>query len=209
MTPTPHTLEDVLDLFVFEYELPNRDDVLAFAARFPRYRREIIDFAVTWIEQELLPAGEPLGPGAAQRVRNWTSSFIQNQLFALKALTQAEPSATSTRAAASLRNLASRSGRSLHDIAQASGLDPMLMSKLNSRRIRPETIPEKVSRRIADALGVPLEHVLVVWTGPPRLRQAAYKAAFKPTAKAQEDFAAAVAASSLSPEAQTDLLTDA
>ena len=202
----PNELEDVLDLFVLETETPDREQLLSFIARFPQYRRELIDFAAQWIEQDLLPPPSPPSEAAEARLDNHMRSFVQNQLFALKAMRPVEASPASGRMTANLAKLATRSGRSLHDVAAASGLDLSLMRKLNSRLIRPETIPQRVTRQIADFLGASVSEIQKLWAGPPRIGSASYRSDHKPRMVEQEDFADAVASSSLSPEKRAELL---
>lgn len=204
--PAPLPIEDVLDLFVLETETPSRDLLLAFISRFPHYRRELIDFAALWAEQELLPPEIVHDEAAEAQLATRMQSFVQNQLYNLKTLSQVEATPSSARMTASLHSLAQSSGRSLHDVARASGLDLVLMRKLNARQIRPETIPRRLSEQIAAFIGTSVEQVMVVWTGPPRTGQAAFRAETKPTVAAQEDFADAVAASSLSPDERAALL---
>jgi hypothetical protein len=211
MTKTSHLpLENVLELFVASADRPGRDDLLAFIERYPHYRRELIDFASLWAEQDLIPPAPELDQLAAEQLGNRMASFVENQLYALKAKAEPQdlPASQPTAMAASLRNLTEQAGRSLHDVARAACLDLVLTRKLNARQIRPETIPRTLSQRIADFLAVPLEQILVVWTGPPHLGRASFRSNTKPAVAAQEDFADAVAASSLTADERAALLQD-
>lgn len=210
-TPNPLPLEDVLDLFVAEIETPTRNAALAFARRFPAYRREIIDFSVRWAEQELLLPAGPLTEGAEASLRSRMQSYVQNQLHAKRSASVASADAAApiaVRVGVSLNSLVVAAGKSLHDLSRACGLDLIITRKLNSRQIRSATIPRALSRRIADFIGVSLEQVLAAWIGPPRLAKASFLSVGKPEALRQEDFADAVANSSLAEDERTLLLAD-
>jgi hypothetical protein len=198
--PTP--LEEVLDMLLYEFGEPSPKAIATFSSRFPQYRVELMEFAGAWALDELLPPAQPISAEQEARVEARANSFLENALFAR---TRRVPPMA---AASSLSALAEASGCRLHDVAQQVGMDLPLMSKLNGRRFKPERIPRRLAAKIAAIFQVDISAVLACWTGPPRVVHASFLATSTPIVPPQEDFAAAVAASSLSPAAKAALLED-
>jgi transcriptional regulator with XRE-family HTH domain len=189
-------IDDVLDLMIAEFGSPHLRAVAAYAARYPRYRAELIDFAAIWAHQAYLPAPEPAHPADGVR---------RVEARAERGLAEALAARAAARQPKSLTALVAASGQDLDDVARRLGLDQSIMNKLERRRIRPETIPAGLTRRLAALLHADPAVVARAWMGPPRTEpaMAAFMAIKLPGE--QEDFATAIAASSLSP-AQRDAL---
>jgi hypothetical protein len=202
------SLEDVLTLLLESYDAPSYQALTDFAKRYPVYRNELMDFVASWSEEVHLPPAD--APDETQEARTLAraQSFLQNQLFerGSAANPSAEMQQPQARAHPSLSDLARASGRTLLDVARAAGLDLPLVTKLNNRRFRPDTICKKVGRSIADFLGIDVDQVIASWTGPPRVGAMSFMAQTKPVVPPQEDFKEAVSASSLSPPEKAALL---
>lgn len=95
---------------------------------------------------------------------------------------------------ASLAELAALTGRSLKEIAAAARVDLRVIMKLDSGRIRPETIGTVLPERIARFLGMDAGVITASWSG-----QASLVPAFLPSAPVQESLADALAASDTDP----------
>lgn len=185
-------LDDVLDLMLAQYGEPSEAALSDFGARFPLHARDLLEFAATWAEQAHLPVPPPLNEQQRMAVASRAASYLGNLLH------QRDSAQATSTSAVTLASLASQAGSGLQAVAQACDLDLPLVSKLNSRRILSETIPQRLSARIAEFLGLPVERVLAAWSGPPRLAaSAAFLAKTKPQAGAAESFADAIEASGL------------
>lgn len=197
------TLDDVLTRFVDEVAAPTRDTTLAFAARFPAYKHEILRFSAVWAEQEVLPEAEALSPAMAADLTSKLAVQVREQLA--RAGSPVMPRVRGL----SLNSMCVAIGRSLHDLAEACGLDLMLARKLDDRRIDPSSIPMALNRRIASFIGVPVDRVAQAWSRPLRQPKFAFTAQRRGESVniVRESFADAVADSTLSPEAQAALIS--
>lgn len=195
------SLEDVLDMLLVTYGEPTPQAIADFAERYPAYRSDIMEFAVDWAEQVYLPEPAPLGADREALVFSRAQSMFQNLAFQ-----QANKLAPVIEARASLAELAKRAGKTLGDVMAVVGMDHGLISKLNGRRIRPQTIPSGIAQRIAECLGVSTDRVTASWTGPPAALAMSFHSRKAPVIGHQEDFDIAVAKSSLSDEEKATLL---
>jgi hypothetical protein len=197
------TLEDILTRFVDEVAVPTREATLAFASRFPGFKHEILRFSVVWAEQEVLPEAGVLSPAMAADLSSKLAVQVREQLARAGA-----PVMPRVRGL-SLNSMCVAVGRSLHELAEACGLDLMLARKLDDRRIEPGSIPMALTRRIAVFIGVPEERVVQAWSRPLRQPKLAFSAPRRGVSASfvREKFADAVASSTLSPEAQAALMT--
>jgi hypothetical protein len=196
-------LEDVLDMLLVTYGEPTPQAIADFAERYPAYRSDLMEFAVEWTEETYLPEPAPLSADQVALVFSRAQSTFQNLAFQ-----QANAAAPVIEARASLAELAKRASKTLGDVMEAAGMDHGLISKLNGRRIRAETIPRWIARRIADFLGVSADRVTASWTGRPAALAMSFHARKAPVMAHQEDFDIAVAKSSLSEEEKAKLLKD-
>ncbi|OQO89431.1 helix-turn-helix domain-containing protein [Saccharomonospora piscinae] len=77
----------------------------------------------------------------------------------------AEQIQSGTRLGAAVREL--RAGRGLDDVARAAGISPETLRKIETGRLPSPAFGTVVG--LADALGVPIEHLADVWRGDPAL----------------------------------------
>ncbi|MCW2363163.1 MULTISPECIES: hypothetical protein [Sphingobium] len=196
-------LEDILTRFVDEVAAPTREATLAFADRFPTFKPEILRFSVIWAEQEVLPEAETLSPAMVADLSSKLGVQVREQLAHAGA-----PVMPRVRGL-SLNSMCVAVGRSLHELADACGLDLMLARKLDDRRIEPSSIPMPLTRRIAAFIGVPEERVFQAWSRPLRQPKLAFSSPRRGAAVSysREKFADAVANSTLSSEAQAALIS--
>lgn len=198
------SLEEVLDMLLDEFETPSRQAIAHFSKLYPDYRQGLMEFAAVWAEEIRLPEAPPLSKEQEERVATRAQSFLQNALF-----NSAKKSADPARqvATASLAQLAESSGQTPHDVARLAGLDTILMSKLNGRRIRVDSVPSRVAARLAEILRVRTDQVLASLTPYEGHRPGfAFLATSRPVPAPPEDFTTAVLSSTLTDEEKNQLL---
>ena len=191
------TLDDVLTAFVAENEEPTAANLQTWVERYPQYRRELVDFAAAWAEQLLLPPAPEMEPETEKVLIDRAMSYVHT--VAYERDTQTQSLAESGKAVHSLTEEARRAGLKPQDLANALGLDLSLVSKLNNRQIT--EVPALLVSLFGQLLQKPTAAIEAYFDQPP---QAAVDTAFlahgKPASLAQQNFADAVRASSLSVE---------
>lgn len=189
------TLDDVLNEFVAAYEQPSAEALERWAARYPQFRKELVDFAAAWAEQLVLPPAPELSAEREKLLVDRAMSHVQNVVFKRA---QSEATQAEHRAIASLTGEAKRAGMSGQEFAKACGLDLALVTKLNNRQIKPRSIPARLVGHIARLLERTVEAVTEYLARPPQaLAGRAFLARGKPQSSGQQTFADAVRASSL------------
>jgi len=190
------TLDDVLNEFVAEYEKPTAEALESWAARYPQFRNELIDFAVSWTEQLVLPPAPELSAEEEKLLVDRAMSHVQNVVYKRD---EASAAQTEARSISSLTGEAKRAGMNAQEFAKACGLDLVLVTKLNNRQIRPLSIPARLVGQIARLVGASVDGVSAYLAGPPQpLAGRSFLARGKPQSAEQHSFADAVRASSLS-----------
>jgi hypothetical protein len=193
-------LDDVLNEFVTENDRPTAENLDKWVGRYPQYRRELIDFAAAWAEQIILPPAPELGAESEKALVDRAMSHVLN--IAYERQEQSPGHSESDDPIDSLTGEAQRAGMTVQDFAKSCGLDLVLISKLNNRQIKPQSIPARLISHIGRQLKKPAEAIAAYLTLPPQdLARKAFLARGKPASTGQQSFADAVRASSLS-EAQ-------
>lgn len=190
------TLDDVLNEFVAAYEKPTAEALESWAARYPQFRNELVDFAAFWAAQIVLPPAPELSAEEEKLLVNRAMSHVQNVVFKRE---QSEATPAEDRAISSLTGEAKQAGMNAQEFAKACGLDLVLVTKLNNRQIKPRSIPMRLISHIARLLVTTGEAVSAYLALPPQaLAGRAFLARGKPRSAEQQGFADAVRASSLS-----------
>lgn len=191
------TLDDVFNTFVAENDKPTVENLQEWVKRYPQYRRELVDFAAAWAEQLLLPPAPELGLDAEKVLIDRAMSYVLNVAYDRDM--QKRQQAEDDNLVHSLTEEAQRAGMSAQDLAQACKLDLALISKLNSRRIDPETIPARLVSLLGNLLQKSTDSIRVYFAKPPQaVAGMAFLALEKPRGAEQQSFLDAVRASSLS-----------
>ena len=95
------------------------------------------------------------------------------------------------------------------EFAKACGLDLALISKLNTRQVKPETIPSKLVRLLGQKLRKPVAVIAAYLEMPSQaLAGKSFLARRKPESTAQQSFEDAMRASSLSEEEKVRWLNE-
>jgi len=191
------TLDDVLNEFVAECESPTSEALGAWVGRYPQFRRELIDFAAAWAEQMVLPEAPELTQHEEERIVDRVMSHALNVSYKREAEAQASP--PSEKAISSLIDEAKNAEMNGAEFAKRCLLDLVLVTKLNHRQIRPETIPFRLISHIALLVGQNAERIREYLAGPPQPFSAvSFLSKEKPRRFERESFADAVRSSSLS-----------
>lgn len=191
------TLDDVLNEFVAEYERPTSEGLEMWVARYPQFRRELIDFVAAWVEETTLPESPDLTIEVEERIVDRAMSHALNISFNRDG--QAHQRQPGEKTITSLTGEAKKAGMSVADFAKGCGLDLVLVTKLNNRQILPETIPSRLVSLIARLVGRTAEGVMEYLGGPPQLLSGlSFMSKKKPRKAERQSFADAVRGSSLS-----------
>ena len=191
------TLDDVLNEWVAECEEPTAEGLELWVSRYPQYRSELVEFAATWAEQSLLPPAPALEVEEEERIVDRVMSHAVNVTFDRDEGIQSKRSEEG--AIKSLTAEAKNVGLGVKEFAKGCGLDIALTTKLNNRRIRPETIPSRLVSHMARLLGRTVESVMdYLGCQPQPLSGSSFLAHTKPQTAERESFADAVRRSSLS-----------
>lgn len=94
------TINDVLNEFVAAHEGPTVETLESWAARYPQFRNELIDFAASWAAQLVLPPSSELTAEEEKLLVDRAMSHVQNVVF-----TRNEPSAAQTEDRSIRRNI--------------------------------------------------------------------------------------------------------
>ncbi|MFO0796108.1 MAG: hypothetical protein U0804_01460 [Gemmataceae bacterium] len=189
--PTP--LEEVLHEIETEERDLNHAALVRWVEKYPEYRNELTDFFATRATRGATPAmTEEEQASAGRRMVSKALNLLHKQRAAAAAGVQAEPTGTPLR----LCDAVKESGLTEEEFQTRSGLDDLLVSKLDRRLIRYLSIPLLCFERIAEVLARRLEDICMMLSGNPILLPR-HKAKKRPEETVQ-DFADAVRLSNLS-----------
>lgn len=173
-------LEDVLNYYTASVSEPSRAVLWEWIQRYPHYERELTEFTVSWTLMENLPM-HPEAKEANEETLVRRGMSVVEQL-----LPEDQP-------LAGLLSESKAQGLSLHELADATGLSPALVAKLDRRLIRLTTIPgEKIEALARTIRRVPEEVVSYLQGQPQFLAGAQYHAEEAPKLPEQQDFFEAV-----------------
>ena len=195
-TKSKITLDDVFNMFVTENDKPTAENLQEWVNRYPQYRRELVDFAATWAQQLVLPPAPEIRPEVEKALVDRTMSYVLNVAYGRDEKMQRD--VESDGVVHSLTRQAQYAGMSTQELTKACGLDLALISKLNRRLIKPETIPVSLLNLFGRLLRKPVAVIADYFAQPPQgLLGGAFLASGKPALATQQSFAEAVRASSL------------
>jgi hypothetical protein len=190
-------LDDVLNEWVAEDEKPTAESLKRWVGRYPQYRRELVEFAAAWAEQTLLPPAPGLEAGEEERIVDRVMSHALNVSFNRDGRAQCRQ--PEVNAIKSLTSEARSVGLEVAEFAKACGLDLALVTKLNNRMLKPETIPSRLVAHIGRLLGRTTEGIMDYLRGQPApLVSRSFLSHKKPHTAQRQSFADAVRGSSLS-----------
>ena len=199
------TLEEALNTFVAENERPTRDNLQEWVTRYPQFQRDLVEFAVVWAEQIVLPLPPKIGAEAEKVLIDRAMSHVFNVAYGRDS--QVQEQAVSDEPIVSLTDEAERVGMNAHKLAESWDLDLALLSKLNSRQLEPKSIPQELISRVGRLLQKPSDVIVGYLAKPPQsLEGKAFLSHGKPQIAARQHFADAVRQSSLDDKKKTHWL---
>lgn len=149
---TQTLIEDVLDDMLLNHDAPTVGVVRMYCDRYPRHSADLLEFAAGWAEELHLPAPET-ALGRERRVaKRATEGFRQ---------------AVSARPSMSLADLAAAAGRSLEDVARVLEIPVGVVTRVNARRIEPNSIGKGMVSRLSDMLRIDGRSVIAAWSSAP------------------------------------------
>lgn len=196
-TSEGENLEEILDAILKQEGQPTHEALERWSTQYPKFRKELADFFVTWAEQMAQPETAPVDEEA---INSQLVSHALNLLHRQQSK-HAEATAAAT-CVKPLREAIKERGRTEADFAKHCNLDTSLVAKLDRCLINPETIPRWLVRRASEFLQLTRAAVEAIFCAPPSLA-GQYKARHKPSLRT-EDFLVAVQSSELPPEAKVE-----
>jgi hypothetical protein len=194
-TTTP--LEEVLHRIATEETELTHDALIQWVMKHPEHRDELADYFATQATRKSIPAITAEDKAMAGQL------MVSKALNHLYKMQQAAPTIQEGSAkAVRLCDAVKECGLSEQDFEAKSGLDDLIIAKLDRRLVRVFSIPLLCFERIARALRQSLEDIRAMVSGDP-IPLHSYKAAKQPEVKV-EDFADAVRASNLPPDAKNE-----
>ena len=201
------TLDDALNTFVAENERPTRENLQEWVKRYPQFRRDLVEFAAVWSEQFLLPRGPEIGPAAEKVLIDRAMSHVLNVAYNREM--QAQEHAANDKPVVNLIGEAQRAEMNAQQFAEACDLDLALMSKLNNRQFEPESIPQKLIRRVGELLQKPSAVIAAYLSKPPQaVTGKTFLSRGKPESALRQHFVDAVRESSLPDKTKAHWLTE-
>ncbi|MGD1152742.1 MAG: hypothetical protein ABR911_07715 [Syntrophales bacterium] len=133
-------LEDVLDAYVEATgETPDRIILREWIRRYPKFRRELIEFTVQWSLMETLPPSEGTKAVNEDTLVLRAMSIVSDRLHALDLRDRAEELEISD-----LLEEIKKAGLKINNLAKQCDLSTAIITKLAKRLIEPTSIPERL-----------------------------------------------------------------
>lgn len=185
-------LEDVLDAYVASTTVPSQQALKEWIRRYPHYRRELIEFTVSWTMTEHLPPSPAVEETEEELLVLRGMSVVQSVMneHRQKVRTDKKNNEVNLR---SLLEEGSRFSVSIHGMAKACRLGIQTFRKLDRRLISYPSIPLKVIQVIAETVQRNVEVVASYLQSEPVLAKGArYRSEQRPEVVQQEDFFEAI-----------------
>jgi hypothetical protein len=190
------TLEEVLDEIMMEQSEPSHAVLTRWVARYPQHADALARFFATWAVQEASPKVEVVDEAlAGQRMVSQAMNLLYKQKAARTVAAKAEKTLR-------LCDALKLQAMSEEEFESRSGLDELIVAKLDRRLIRLPSIPVRCFERMAAALKWTIDEVRAMLAGDP-IPLRSYKARERPAVKV-EDFVDAVRSSNLSAEQKAE-----
>lgn len=201
-----------LDSVLFDFRLeadsaPNPAILDTYCRKYPQYARDLTDYAVQWLIEEVIDAtavsGDIEKPASSTLVSRAISRFHDRVSGRVKsAETAQEPSHNIYSSFGGLSVARKR------EICNTLGINTPLLAKFQNRLIDPDTIPRGFLNKFAEIIGSAVNDFETYLQLPPVMhRQVDFKAERKPSVDMRKDiFEEAVRNSSLSEQQKQTLL---
>lgn len=215
LTPDTRRLREALYEFAMVRHIPDAQTLDDFVCRYPQFADELTALAVDLVV-DALSDEDSASDDAVRDADNTVSPAVSramskyhNRLYAVRQEAQSRQQSQSLPNTLADNPLAELSRADFRMFAKRIGANTVLVAKLRDRLLDPETIPESVTRLMADALEIPLDGVLAHLNAdcgaserPPQY----FKAEGKPSRGRRQTFVEAVESSGLTREQRRRLL---
>jgi hypothetical protein len=203
-SPTP--LRNVLYELALAKPAPDAALVDEFVRRYPEYASDLTEYAIELALDAIAAHHEPIDMAVALTTPSVSRAMnrFHNHLYAVRKETDAE----AAKAAPAVENpFATLTRSEIRALGQRLHANTVFVMKLRDRLITGDTMTESFLRRIADELGVLLEHIVAHFAAPAYIQSSAhFKADTKPEAGEKQTFEEAVRSCGLTPAQQNSLL---
>lgn len=190
MTTRNISFDELLEIIALEECDPTYDALCCWIERFPQHQSALSSFFATWAVQKEF--ADPANVDE-DRIANRMVSRTLNQLF------QRPVNKGPIASGETLFSVATRLKIGIADLIHRTSFDESILLKLDRRRIAGR-IPRKCFEVLSTAIGLAVEEIRMLVTGPPLANAGSrHKSSKKPIAQT-ESFADAIKASSLSAE---------
>lgn len=187
------SLEDVLHAYVAEAEGPGSATLATWIRHYPKYARDLAEFAEAWALSKWLPA-------VPESTTVDEARLVERGLDVVRGL-RARSAPQPAPAIPGLLAEAKAQGLTIQQLAERAGLGVILVRKLDRRLIRFATIPREAVEALAAVLGREVSAVVAYLQGGATFAAASsYLAEQAPALAEPEDFFAAVRADTTMPE---------
>jgi len=182
-----YSLDDVLDAYSEASEIPSREILADWIARYPQYERELIEFTVAWIQSEELP--EIPGDQKDLSARLQGGLRIVQQIYEKRSAEDQTQNQQSRAKMVSLIMDGSFFGWSTDQFAKQINLSVAILRKLENRLISAITIPIDLIKLIGDSIQRDPSEIIAYLGQPPMLQPGQmYKSKHPPTIGKPQDF---------------------
>ena len=186
------TLEDVLDAYVASITVPSQQALKEWIRRYPHYRRELLEFTVSWTKMEHLSPSSDVEEADEELLVLRGMSVVQSIMNEHRNKDRADKEKNEIHLR-SLLDEGSRFSLSIHGMAASCRLGINTFRKLDRRLISYSSIPLKVIQVIAETIHHNAEVVASYLQSEPVLAKGArYRAEQRPEVVQQEDFFEAI-----------------
>jgi hypothetical protein len=185
-------LEDVLDAYVASNSVPSQQALKEWIRRYPNYRRELIEFTVSWTMIEHLPPSPDVDEIDEELLVVRGMSVVQRIMDDRKQKGRADEERNEVHLR-SLLDEGSKLGLSIREMAAACRLGIQTFRKLDRRLISYPSIPSKVLQVIAETIRRSVDAVAsYLQREPTYAKGSRYRAEQRPEVARQESFFEAI-----------------
>lgn len=203
-SPTP--LRNVLYELALAKPAPDAALVDEFVRYYPEYASDLTEYAIELALDAIAAHNEPIDMPVAITASSLSRAMSRfyNRLSAVRKEIDVE----AAKAPPAVENpFATLTRSEIRALAQRLHANTVFVMKLRDRLITGATMTEGFLRRLADELGVQLEHIVAHFAAPAYIQRSAYfKAETTPEAGEKQTFEEAVRSCGLTPEQQNSLL---
>ena len=203
-SPTP--LRNVLYELALAKPAPDAALVDEFVRYYPEYASDLTEYAIELALDAIAAHNEPIDMPVA--ITALSVSRAMSRFYNRLSAVRKEIDAEVAKAPPAVENpFATLTRSEIRALAQRLHANTVFIMKLRDRLITGATMTEGFLRRLADELGVLLEHIVAHFAAPAYIQRSAYfKAETKPEAGEKQTFEEAVRSCGLTPEQQNSLL---